>query len=85
MNMVNKYTIETHYRSDTYSSDLQLKNHQTFLDFIYKAISNKILSPLKMASLSPFPQLHFIECKFMGTLVSNHRLPSSRERQSSPI
>ena len=35
-----------------------------------------------MASLSPFLQQCFDECKFMGTLVSNHLLPSSRERQN---
>ena len=37
---------------------------------------------LQMASLSPFPQLCFDECKFLGTLVSNHLLPSSRKRQN---
>ena len=37
---------------------------------------------LKMASLSPFPQLHFDECKFTGTLVSNPLLPLSHERQT---
>ena len=37
---------------------------------------------LQMASLSPFPQLYFDECKFTGTLVSNPLLPSSRERQT---
>ena len=40
-------------------------------DGIYKPISDDTLSPLQMASLSPFPQLHIIEYKFMGTLVSN--------------
>ena len=34
----------------------------------------------RMASLSPFPQLHSDECKFTGTLVSNHLLPLSHER-----
>ena len=58
---------------------------QTFLDGIFKPISDKILSHLQMAYLSPFPQLCFDECKFMGTLVSNNLLPSSHERQSSPI
>ena len=37
---------------------------------------------LKMASLSPFPQKYFDECKFTGTLVSNPLLPSSHERQT---
>ena len=69
-----------HY--DTHSFDLQLAVQQTFLDGIYKPISEKILSPLQMTSLSPFPQLRFDECKFTGTLVSNPLLPSSRERQT---
>ena len=51
-------------------------------DGIFKPISDKILSHLQMESLSPFPQLCFDECKFLGTLVSNHLLPSSRERQN---
>ena len=54
-------------------------------DGIFKPISDKILSHLQMASLSPFPQLCFDEHKFMGTLVSNHLLPSSHERQNSPF
>ena len=41
------------YHFDVHSPDLQ----QVFLDGIYKPIYNKILSPLQMASLSPFPQL----------------------------
>ncbi|CAI8609586.1 unnamed protein product [Vicia faba] len=45
------------YHSDTHSFDLQPTVQQTFLDGIYNPISNKILSPLQMASLSPFPQL----------------------------
>ena len=56
------------------------------LDGIYKPISNNCLSLLQMASLSPFPQLHFVECKFLGTLVFNHLPPSSHEwraRQSN--
>ena len=37
---------------------------------------------LQMESLSPFPESYSDECKFMGTLVSNPLLPSSRERQT---
>ena len=73
------------YHSDTFSSDLQLTVQQTFLDGIFKPISNKILQPLQMESLRPFPQLYFDGCKFMDTLVSNHPLPSSHERKNSPI
>ena len=54
---------------------LQHTVQQTFLDGIFKPISDKILSHLQMGSLSPFPQLCFDGCKFMGTLVSNHLLP----------
>ena len=52
---------------------------QSFLDGIFKPISNNYPSFLQMASLSPFPPLHFDECKFTGTLVSNPLLPSSHE------
>ena len=47
--------------------------------------SPAIFYHLQMASLSPFPHLHFDECKFTGTLVSNPLLPSSHERPNSPI
>ena len=67
---------------DTHSFSLQLTIKQTFLDCIFKTISSKVLSHLQMAYLSPFPQPHFDECKFTGTLVSNHLLPSSHERQT---
>ena len=70
------------YHSDTYSSDLQRAIQQTSLDGIFKPVSNKVLSNLQMESLSPFPQLHFDECKFTGTLVSNLLLPSSHERKT---
>ena len=46
----------------------QLTNmvQQSFLDGIYKPISNKILASLQMASLSPFPQLHFCRVQIYG-------------------
>ena len=62
----------------TYSFAIQ----QIFLDGIFKPISDKTLSHLQMASLSPFPHPCFDECKFTGTLVSNLLLPSRRERQT---
>ena len=68
--------------ADTCSSNLQLTIQQTFLDGIFKPISDTLLSHLQMAYFIPFPQLHFDKCKFTGTLVSNHLLPSSRERQT---
>ena len=79
-------TVQWHsrhgYHFDAHSSHLQHTVQQTFLDGIFKPISDKILSHLQMTSLSPFPQLCFDECKFMGTLVSNRLLPSSHERQT---
>ena len=71
--------------SGTHSFSLKFIIQHTFLDGIYKPISNKVLSLLQMASLSPFPQLHIVERKFTGTLVSNHLSPSSHERKNSPI
>ena len=76
------------HHSETYSFDLKLTIQQTLLDGIYKPISNKILSSLQMASLIPFPipsTINITACKFLGTLVSNHLPPSSREWQISPI
>ena len=42
--------------TDTIQMFILLIFQQTFLDGIYKPISDKILSHLQMASLSPFPQ-----------------------------
>ena len=50
--------------SDTHSFSLQLTIQQPFLGGIYKPISDKILSLLQMASLSPFPQLHIVDANF---------------------
>ena len=84
--LVPRYNTDTfQIRIPFWYSFFWLTTQQTFLDGIYKPISNKILWLLQMASLSPFPQLHFNECKFTGTLVSNHLLPLSHERQNSSI
>ena len=69
------------YHSDTYFSDLQLIVQQTILVGIFKPISIKIL-PSPNGIFKPIPSATFWQCKFTGTLVSNHLLPSSHGRQT---